>query len=254
MVRREGTAAGPAERSVEEGMSCCNVLAGASPVPVSTGAPGSRVQPWVERCKAERAVESLDAGSKEAGRNQVNAEQASSDYQPKGDWECRAGHVAAKAKHSACSNPVSALGLPGVLAAARFDRALRNTRDPSPQPEGQATQAYKAGAEIARGGAGVRGAHSTYEGGEKPLEGRGPASVTVGSGRKREGMAERPNNPTVKAREATGNLWRCAERDSRSAHAISGRPSVSRMREIRTYGLKGGPALDSLNFNLSFNG
>ena len=33
------------------------------------------------------------------------------------------------------------------------------------------------------------------------------------------------------------------------------RPPVSRVREIRMHGLKGGPALDSLNFNfsLSFN-
>jgi hypothetical protein len=107
----------------------------------------------------------------------VNAEQASSDYQPKGDWECRAGHFAAKAMHSMRRAPERVLGLPGVLAAARFDRAVRNTRDPSRQPTSGKDRAYKAGAESVRSRAGVRGARSTGEGGDKPLEGRSPALV-----------------------------------------------------------------------------
>jgi hypothetical protein len=109
----------------------------------------------------------------------VNAEQASSESQPKGDRERRAGPGTAKATHSARCSPVSVLGLPGVGAAARFDRMVWNTRDPSRRPTSGGDRAHKAGAESARSRAGVRGAHSTGEGGEKPLEGRGPALVTL---------------------------------------------------------------------------
>jgi len=106
----------------------------------------------------------------------MNAEQASSDYQPKGVWEGRAGHVAAKAMHSVLV-PKRALGFPGVWAAACFEGGVRNTRDPSWQPTSGEDRAYKAGAESARSQAGVRGAGSTDEGGDKPLEGSGPALV-----------------------------------------------------------------------------
>ena len=44
-------------------------LAGGSPVPVSTGAPGSRPRFVVERRRAKRGVESLFGGSKCAGRS-----------------------------------------------------------------------------------------------------------------------------------------------------------------------------------------
>ena len=44
-------------------------LAGGSPVPVGTGAPGSRPRFVVERWRAERGVESLFGGSKCAGRS-----------------------------------------------------------------------------------------------------------------------------------------------------------------------------------------
>ena len=159
----------------------CTVLAGASPASVSAGAPSSRVQSGVERPRAERTVKSLPGGSDEAGRNTVNAEQASSEYQPKGDRERRAGHVAAKATHSPRCSPVSGLGLPGVWAAARFDRTVWNTRDPSRRLTSSRDRGHKAGAESRRSRAGVRGAHSTGEGGEKPLEGRGPAVVTLGA-------------------------------------------------------------------------
>jgi hypothetical protein len=106
----------------------------------------------------------------------VNAEQASSDYQPKGVWEGRAGHFAAKAMHSALVLE-RALGFPGVWAAARFEGEVRNTRDPSWQPASGKDRAYKAGAESAWSQAGVRGAGSTVEGGDKPLEGSSPALV-----------------------------------------------------------------------------
>jgi hypothetical protein len=177
MVRRDGT-----ERNVSGcSVSCCIALAGVSPARITAGGSGSRRWRGAETHRAEQRVESLfQGGSNEAGRNKVNAEQASSDSQPKGVWECRAGHFAAKAKHSTRGVPERVLGLSGVVAAARFDRAVWNTRGPSRQPPSGKDRAHKAGAESARSRAGVRGVQSTGEGGEKPLEGRGPALVVPG--------------------------------------------------------------------------
>ena len=85
-------------------------------------------------------------------------------------------------------------------------------------------------------------------------------------GGKREGMIERSNNPTEKARELQRKLFMAAKLSSdRRSHAmfdrswrgdvlpeawrctltrrsasIMRRPSVSRVREIRTHGLTGG--------------
>jgi hypothetical protein len=110
----------------------------------------------------------------------VNAS-ASSDFQPKGVREGRAAHFTAKAMHSV-PVPERALGLPGVWAAARYEGAVRNRRDPTWQPTSGKDRAYKAGAEIARSREGVRGVRSTDEGGDNPLEGRDPASVTLALG------------------------------------------------------------------------
>ena len=52
-------------------------LAGGSPVPVSTGAPGSRPRFVVARRRAKRGVESLFGGSKCAGRSVVRRESCS---------------------------------------------------------------------------------------------------------------------------------------------------------------------------------
>src|SRR5688572_12989864 len=172
MVRRDCVA----ERVVKaksEAAHCCTFPASESLARVSAGAPGSRVQPWLARDVAERIVESLEGGSNEAGRNAMNAEQASSKNQPKGVWEGRAGHVTAKAMHSVLV-PEWALGFPGVWAAACFEGKVRNTRDPDRRPTSGKCRAYKARAEVARCRQGVRGARSTAEGGDKLLEGRGP--------------------------------------------------------------------------------
>jgi hypothetical protein len=177
-VRREGKVKEIAEATAEAG-PCCTVLAGESPAWVIAGEPSSRLQLRGEIPVAERSVESPERGSNEAGRNQVNAEQASSDSQPKGVWEGRARHVGAKAIDSATREPEGALELPGVLAAARFDRAVWNTRGPTWQPTLGKDRTHKARAENGRSWEGVRGVHSTDEGGDNPLEGRGPAWVTL---------------------------------------------------------------------------
>ena len=177
----------------EGGVLSCVILTGESPVRVIAGEPGSRIQLRAEMLVAERIVESLERGSNEAGRNQLNVVQASTNYQPKGVWECggnsprvvrscttgRAAHVTAKATDSALREPERALDLPGVLAAARFEREMRNTRDPRQQPTSGKDSAHKARAENAESWKGVRGARRTDEGGNKPLEGWGPALVTL---------------------------------------------------------------------------
>jgi hypothetical protein len=69
--------------------------------------------------------------------------------------------------------PERVLDLSGVWAAARFHRLGRNRRGPTRQPSQAKTERIRPEVEIARSRAGVRGAHSTGEGGEqnRPREG-----------------------------------------------------------------------------------
>lgn len=68
---------------------------------------------------------------------------------------------------------------------------------------------------------GVRGAHSTDEGGEKPPEGEGLTLVVSVSGGKREGMPARANNPTDKVRQLRRRLYVSAKRSrTRRFHAL----------------------------------
>jgi RNA-directed DNA polymerase len=152
----------------------------------------------------------------------VNTEQASSDYQPKGDWGGRADHVAAKAIDSILQEPEGMLDAPGVLVTARFEGMGWNTGGPPRQPASGGDRAHKGETEIARSREGVRGARSTWEGGEKPLEGRSPALVVLVDGGKREGMVvERPNNPRDKVRELQDRLGASAKRSrARRFHAL----------------------------------
>src|SRR3990172_849596 len=198
-------------------------LAGESPTRVGAGAPGSRPQ-------AEREIASARAGRRKPGtrdREQscgpqrvVNAEQASSDYQPKGDWESRAGHFAAKAMHND-RVPERSLGLPGVVAVARSDRSTRNRRGPPSQPAFGEAARISAEREVAPCEEGVRGGRSTGEAADKAVEGRTPASVVRADAGKREGMAARPNDPEDKVRELQRTLWMCAKRSkTRRFHAL----------------------------------
>ncbi len=170
---------------------------------------------------------------------------------------------------TASVNPKRTLEFPGVRATARFHSMMRDRRDPTRQPSQAKTRRIEPEAQSVGSREGVRGAHSTCEGGRyKPPEGRGPASVVVGLRGKREGMAAYgpPNNPSDKSartlqqpmdesqmvRPAQVVTPRLASRGDaaertpglqgrKSAmYATSGRPSVSRVREIRKHGLNGG--------------
>lgn len=102
-------------------------LAGGSPVPVSTGAPGSRPRFVAERRRAKRGVKSLFGGSKCTGRSSIANSAASSDSQQ----ESRAAHVTVKATSGESRSGVSSSGLLGVGEMARAHSLVRNWRDPS---------------------------------------------------------------------------------------------------------------------------
>ena len=125
-------------------IACCTSPMGASPIPVSIGAPGSRPQVW----KGDRHIR---AGYQKSGRwrEPLNGERtcgpqhevkpaASTDKQPGG----RAAHFTAKATLSAgVPKPVSSSG--GVWGAARMSGEERNTRDPSAWPPSRQGGSYK---------------------------------------------------------------------------------------------------------------
>ena len=156
----------------------CSGLAGASPARVIAGEPGSRPQrPGVIPVRQAGRQKPLRREQGRGPQLHVNVA-ASSHYQPKGAQEGRAAHFTAKATDSVPA-PERTLDLLGVETAARDHRAERNRRDPTRCLTSGQTDAYKGQTEIAAGREGVRGAHSTDEGGlHKPLEGRGPASAT----------------------------------------------------------------------------
>ena len=222
MVRPEEPSRVTEEADQRPGSGCI-VSAGESPAPVSAEAPGSR--PHGERESAPPRAghrKPVHEGRERSGGPQrvVNVEQASSDYQPKGDWERRADHVAAKATHSAGESE-RALGLPGVLAAARREGTMRNRREPSRRSTSDAATGISAERESESCRAAVRGGRSTVEGVDNTVEGRAPALVERVDAGKCEGMAARPNNPEEKVRELQRTLWRCAKRsESRRFHAL----------------------------------
>jgi hypothetical protein len=248
--------------------SCsCTDLAGESPVLVIAGEPGSRL-PTAGETPLDEAQRRKPTGSGEqvcGPQRAVNAEQASSDPQPKGAWESRAGHVAAKAKDSAL-DPERALALPGVVAAARTHREARNRRGPSRRSTSDEATRISAEREGASCRAGVRGGRSTEEGVDNTLEGRAPASVTSVSPVSVRAWSNRPNTLVSNARERHNRLctmaksrktgssqregddlrgsWR--QPPSETMHALVRRPSVSRVREIRTHGLTGGSVLSPM--------
>ena len=142
--------------------------------------------------------------------------------------ESRADHVTAKATFDA---PVSegATGLGGVGGAARVQRGVRNTRDPSAQPQSRQGGSYKPKAKS-------RAAQRESEGivvvamvAQNNASGaKGPCGGHVEGAGKREGMAATsgPNHPdrrtTVdKVQRLQRRLWVAAKRSpGRRFHAL----------------------------------
>ena len=107
--------------------------------------------------------------------------------------------------------------------AARTDRKMRNTGDPNRQPSQAKTRGNRIESEGRGSRKGVRGAGSTEEDGDNPLEGSGPASVTDAVEGKREGMPTTAKYPVEKVRKLRRSLWVSAKRSkTRRFHALYG--------------------------------
>jgi hypothetical protein len=120
------------------------LLAGASPARLSASAAGSRPAAGREIDLTEAGCRKpVQAGSKPAGRNKVNAE-ASSNYQPKGVWEGRAAHVTAKATDSSLELE-RLLDLSGVVGGGTLAQKSVEQERPSPAAWSGKDRWYKAG-------------------------------------------------------------------------------------------------------------
>ncbi len=233
-------------------------------------APRSRLQASGEILPSERSVKSRRRSVGSVKREQSCGPNESEPLQPR-DIEAerrggRAGHVAAKTTDCAWETG-SAQDIPGVGKGARSEGLERNRRDPHRQPTSGEGGAYKPRAKGHRAGRESEGLMvpmtvTTIT----PPEGRGPALVAPAVGGKCEGMTERSNDPSEKARELHDRLCVGAKHrpnGTRQAHSsfaprsddprrVSGlgrprrsartprRPSVSRVPEIGTHGWKGG--------------
>ena len=201
--------------------------------------------PWQQPCGGEQA-----RGPQHEVKPAASTEQQS---------ESRAAHVTAKATSIALVLE-RAIDLGGVWGAARVQGWMRNTRDPSALQQSGQSCSYKPKAKSSN-------AQRESEGRVVPMKvatnnatgGKGPCFGHARQEGKREGMAAKsgPNDPgartcVVQVQQPRRELRVTAKRrgDS-SAHAASGGPSASRVREIRKHGLKGGPAFSPLSFNLN---
>jgi RNA-directed DNA polymerase len=229
MVRREGIAAGPAGSSVEEGMPCCTVPAGESPVRVIAGEPGSRPAPEVETptgeawCQKPSAAQAVGGEQQRGPQHQVKPA-ASSHLQSRS----RAEHVAAKATQRAGKSGY-ARSPGGVEGAARAEGAVRNTRGPSAQPTSGEDRPYKPSAKAG-------GAQRESEGRVVPVMavkknaagGKGPWGGVASTGGKGEGMTRvsASNNPgrrkpDEKVRQLQRKLYVAAKQQrERRFHAL----------------------------------
>ena len=252
--------------------SRCSSLAGVSPASVSAGAPSSRPQVSRESAVARAGCRKPLRRKPARGPQHQVKPAASTDLPP----ESRAGHVAAKAMSSTPqSGDVRVEGLGGVRGAARVQGDERNTRGPSARPPSRYRDSYKPMAKSNRAQRESEGVVVLLTTATKnAVRGKDLCFGRARNEGKRKGMAGTtgPNHPdsherVVNARPPQPELRMPANRprastsrlrtDSRSElrdvagraeHAASGRPSVSRVREIRTHGLKGGPALSPMTF------
>lgn len=192
----------PAASVAGSDRSGCIDPAGVSPVQVSVGAPGSRLPAEVERPNVEaQRREPGSTGEQARGPqpSEVNVA-ASSDDQPKGVREGRAGHVTAKATDSDLE-PKRSLDLPGVETAARAQGSMRNGRGPTRSSTSEEGEPISAERETASCREGVRGGRSSDEAADNVVERRTPASVVPSRKDERGHGAKAPNHPREKARQ-----------------------------------------------------
>lgn len=200
----------------------CADPAGESPVQVSVGAPGSRLPAAIERSTVEaQRREPGVTGEQACGPqpSEVNVA-ASSDYQPKGVRESRAGHVTAKATDNERA-PKRSLDLPGVWTSARTQGSVWNGRGPTRSSSSEEGEWISAERETASRREGVRGDHTSDEVAESAMEQRVPASVAPGSEDERGHGPRGSNHPVDKARQLQRRLYVAAKTNrTRRFHAL----------------------------------
>ena len=227
MVRPEASEPDPARAGTSTAAGCI-YLVGESPTSVGAEAPSSRlpVEGETRRAEAQRQKPRKE-GANERVATKVNAT-ASSVLQPKGVRESRVAHVTTKATHIDLVSERS-VGFPGVEAATRSEREVRNWRGPPRQPTSGKDLGYKPGGESLGSREGVRGARSTVEAvHENAVEGRGPASVTsaeeVSVRACRKASNPLGNPPMSKVRELQRSLYVAARTSkTRRFHALHDR-------------------------------
>jgi hypothetical protein len=266
MVRRD-------EEDRWSSASRCSSPAGASPASVSAGAPSSRPQASVERPVAQAGCQKPLRRKPARGPQHYGKPAASTDLQP----ESRAGHVAAKATSAVSQSGDHAAGLGGVGGAARVQGDERNTRGPSARPGSGQSASYKPMAKSSRaqresegvvvpqivaannttGGKGLCFGRARNEGkcqGMTGMSGSNHPDALL-----RIDQARQPRHelePHAKRPLGSLSRRRCDDRSAfrdgpaTVAHAASRRPSVSRVPEIGTHGLKGGPALSPMTITV----
>jgi hypothetical protein len=136
MVRRDDDC-----ESQDSELSRCASPAGASPAPVSVGAPGSRSPEPREILEAEaRRQEPVNNGRQGRGPQHEVKLAASTDTQS----GSRAAHVTAKATSTTKRSEAVVEDSRGVESAARVQGEARNTGDPSAQPQVRGTRVDQA--------------------------------------------------------------------------------------------------------------
>jgi hypothetical protein len=250
MVRPDENADIPCQ-GLSRRISGCTFPAGASPVPVSAEAPGSRSQAAGENRLSQAGCQKPGNQSGErASRPQLKVNLAASTEK---QWKGRAAHVTAKAKLFAVQfGAIHAESHPGVRRAACLQGKVRNRRGPSAPPVAGQSRAYKP--EVKAQGVqreSERVVVPTIAVRQNAAGGKDPWEERVGKQGKREGMLslERANHPhgrksAAKVRELGNRLWVVAKPNSEIFEGgimqYQESSSVSRVREIRTHGLIGG--------------
>ena len=203
----------------------CTDPAGARPVPVGTGAPGSRPQARGESLASQAGrQEPLRREQARGPQHEVNPA-ASSDEQS----GSRAAHVTAKATSEAPRSGDGAAGPAGVRGAAREQGLVRKRRDPSAWPWSRQGGPYKP---KAKSGAAQRESEGIVVpemvATNNAAGGKGPWGGRAGEGGKREGMAGKPGPkhprgpvPADKVRQLRRRLYVAAKRSpGRRFHAL----------------------------------
>ena len=252
--------------------------AGASPARTGIGPSGSRPPARGEIAVAEAGRRKPLRREQERGP-QHQVKPAASTHSQCGS---RAEHVAAKVTLAVRKSEAAPATSPaGVWGAARAQGSVWNRRDPSVRPASGQSGAYKPKVKSRRAQRESEGvvvlamvAQNNAAGGKRPCFGHarrkgkceGMDGKTVPNhphvrkradkarepGRELGAGAKRPTHPDGRSTTPERSDVRLGERTlerGRIVHAPSRRPSVSRVREIRTHGLNGG-----LTDNRDFSG